>query len=165
MKLLKRFDILLNKLEGGLLILFLSAMILLAFAQVVLRNVFFAGILWGDILLRHLVLWIGFLGAAIATSNGRHISIDALTRFLPTRPRQAVSVLTHLFAAAICYLLLRGSITFIRNEIAMQTTVYESIPSWYGEIIIPVGFGLLVVHFVIRAVVGLQSFVRGEGPA
>jgi C4-dicarboxylate transporter DctQ subunit len=165
MKLLNRFDVLLNKLEGWLLILFLSVMILLAFAQVVMRNVFSAGILWGDILLRHMVLWIGFLGAALAASSGRHITIDALARFLPARPRLAVNVLTHLFAAAICFLLLRGSITFIQNEIAMETTVYNNIPSWYGEIIIPAGFGLLVVHFVIRAMVSLQSFLRGETAA
>lgn len=165
MKLLNQLDGLLNKLEGWLLILFLSVMILLAFAQVVLRNVFSAGILWGDILLRHLVLWIGFLGAAIATSRGRHINIDAVARFLPVRSRQAVSIVTHLFAAAICYLLLRASVTFIQNDIAMESTVYGNIPSWYAEIIIPVGFGLLVVHFVIRALASLQSLLRGEGAA
>ncbi|MGD0038444.1 MAG: TRAP transporter small permease subunit, partial [Bacteroidota bacterium] len=69
MKTLKTFDLALNKAEGALLILMLSIMVLVAFSQVMLRNVFHTGINGADVLLRHLVLWIGFLGAAIATSE------------------------------------------------------------------------------------------------
>lgn len=163
MKLLLRLDSYLNKVEGSFLIAFLGLMVVLAFLQVILRNVFSSGIMWADILLRHLVLWIGFLGAALATSRKRHINIDALTRFLPTKPRHAVGVLTDLFAAAICYLLFRSSITFVQNEIAEKTTIYADIPAWCGEIIIPIGFGLLVVHFVIRGVLSARElFSKGQ---
>ncbi|MEK6755697.1 MAG: TRAP transporter small permease [Bacteroidota bacterium] len=163
MKLLLRLDSYLNKVEGSFLITFLGLMVVLAFLQVILRNVFSSGIMWADILLRHLVLWIGFLGAALATSRKRHINIDALTRFLPTKPRHAVGVLTDLFAAGICYLLFRSSITFVQNEIAEKTTIYADIPAWCGEIIIPIGFGLLVVHFVIRGVLSARElFSKGQ---
>ena len=40
--------------------------------QVVLRQVFGGGILWCDTLLRHLVLWVGFLGAARAAGQHPH---------------------------------------------------------------------------------------------
>lgn len=165
MKLLRRFDEFLNAIEGGTLIALLTLMVLLAFLQVVLRNVFNAGILWADILLRHLVLWIGFLGAGLAASRHRHINIDALTRFLPERLRAATNVLTDLFAATICYFLFRASLTFISNEIADQTTVFGDIPAWYAQIIIPVGFGLLIVHFVIRALLSVQAALGKEQAA
>lgn len=162
MKLLRPIDSFLNMLEGGLLIALLGVMIVLAFLQVVLRNVFSEGILWADILTRHFVLWIGFLGAALATSNERHISIDALTRFLTARVQVAVKVLTNLFAAVVCYFLLRASQTFLANEILDERVVYAQIPSWYAEIIIPVGFGLLVVHFLIRSLLNWQR-ILGKG--
>lgn len=163
MKLLQKFDTLLNKAEGGLLILLLMVMILLAFVQVVLRNAFSSGILWADILLRHLVLWIGFLGAALAASSDRHISIDALTRFLPERVKRGVNVLSHLFAAFICFLFFRAALTFIENERIDGSTVYAEIPSWYAQIIIPIGFGLLFIHFLIRAILsGRDALTRGE---
>ena len=63
-----------------------------------------------------------------------------------------MEVLTDLFAAGICFLLAKASWTFVQGEIAGRSTVFENIPSWYAQIIIPVGFGLLVVHFVIRAI-------------
>jgi len=152
MKLLKTLDSVFNKIEGAVLIFLLLVMLFMAFGQVVLRNLFSGGIVWGDILLRHLVLWIGFLGAALATSGERHINIDILTRYLPERLRGGVAALSNVFAAAVCFLLFRASLTFIGFEIANNNTVFANIPSWIAQIIIPVGFGLLTFHFLVRAI-------------
>ena len=152
MNVLKTLDSIFNKIEGAVLIFLLLVMLFMAFGQVVLRNLFSGGIVWGDILLRHLVLWIGFLGAALATSGERHINIDILTRYLPERLRGGVAALSNVFAAAVCFLLFRASLTFIGFEIANNNTVFANIPSWIAQIIIPVGFGLLTFHFLVRAI-------------
>ncbi|MBN1397553.1 MAG: TRAP transporter small permease [Bacteroidetes bacterium] len=164
MKILKSVDSFLNKIEGALLVFLLLVMLFMAFGQVVLRNFFSGGIVWGDILLRHLVLWIGFLGAALATSSERHLNIDILTRYLPERLKGAVATLSNIFAAAICCLLLCASLTFIEFEISNNNTVFEEIPSWYAQIIIPVGFGLLTFHFIIRAVLDAGKALKKEVP-
>jgi TRAP-type C4-dicarboxylate transport system permease small subunit len=160
MNILKRIDKALTRVEEAVLITLLSVMVVMAFLQVVLRNLFSSGIFWADILLRHLLLWLGFLGAAIATSENRHINIDALRRFLSPNIRASVEVLTNLFATGICYLLAKASWTFVLGEIADHRTIFENIPSWYAQIIIPVGFGLLALHFLIRAVIR----ATGEAP-
>jgi C4-dicarboxylate transporter, DctQ subunit len=152
MKILKTVDSFFNKVEGAILIFLLLIMLFMAFGQVVLRNIFSGGIVWGDILLRHLVLWIGFLGSALATSGERHINIDILTRYLPERLKGAVATLSNVFAAVICFLLFRASLTFINFEITNTNTIFAEIPSWYGQIIIPVGYGLLAFHFIVRAI-------------
>jgi C4-dicarboxylate transporter, DctQ subunit len=152
MKILKSIDSAINKIEGAVLIFLLLIMLFMAFGQVVLRNVFTGGIVWGDILLRHLVLWIGFLGAALATSGERHINIDILTRYLSERLKRVVAVLSNIFAAVVCYLLFRASLTFIEFEIANNNTTFAEIPSWYVQIIIPVGYGLVAFHFIVRAI-------------
>jgi TRAP-type C4-dicarboxylate transport system permease small subunit len=151
MNILKSIDKALTRFEGYVLITLLFVMVVMAFLQVVLRNLFSSGILWADIFLRHLLLWLGFLGAAIATSENRHINIDALRRFFSKRMRAAVEVLTDLFAAVICFLLARSAWTFVQGEIADRRVLFGDIPSWYAQVIIPIGFGLLVVHFTIRA--------------
>jgi TRAP-type C4-dicarboxylate transport system permease small subunit len=163
MKMLKKIDLALNKIEGVFLILMLSVMMLVAFGQVMLRNVFHTGINGADILLRHLVLWIGFLGAAIATSEERHINIDALRRFLSPRIRSAVDVLTDLFAAVICFFLMNAARVFVQSEMTDQRMVYQDIPAWYVQVIIPIGFGLLVVHFTIRAILRAHSALTKGG--
>jgi C4-dicarboxylate transporter DctQ subunit len=164
MKALRNLDAILNKVESALLILMLSVMVVVAFGQVVLREVFRTGIDWGDILLRHLVLWLGFLGAAVATSEERHINIDALRRFLPPRIRSSVDVLTDLFAAFICFLLMEAAYGFVQLDASSQRMMLENIPSWYAELIIPVGYGLLAVHFALRALIRARS-VLAKGAA
>ena len=109
MTLLRSIDRGLVKAEGWLLVLFLGIMVVLSFAQVVLRNVFSTGFIWADPLVRHMVLWVGFLGAAIATHEERHISIDALTRFLSPRWKAAATIAGQLFLAVVCVALVSAS--------------------------------------------------------
>jgi TRAP-type C4-dicarboxylate transport system permease small subunit len=161
MKILKFIDRTFSRVEGWLLILLLTVMIVLAFGQVILRNIFNSGFMWGEVVLRHLVLWIGFLGAALAASQERHINVDALTRFLTPRVKAVVAVLTDLFASVVCFLLYRASTTFLEFEIADKHTVVADIPSWYAQIIIPAGFLLLSFHFFVRLVVSIETAVKG----
>jgi TRAP-type C4-dicarboxylate transport system permease small subunit len=162
MSVLKKLDSLLNKFEGGLLVLFLATMVVMAFLQVVLRNGFNSTILWVDILLRHLVLWTGFLGAALATSSERHINIDAFTRFLSPRVRSVVNTLTSVFAVAMCWFLLDASVTYVKNEMIAGSTIYADIPSWYSALIIPIGFGLLILHFSVRTILSASAALKNE---
>jgi TRAP-type C4-dicarboxylate transport system permease small subunit len=162
MKILKTIDTAFNKLESALLILMLTTMVVVAFGQVVLRNVFHTGIQGADVLLRHLVLWIGFLGAALATSAERHINIDALRRFLSPRIRSAIDVLTDLFASVVCFFLMNAARVFVEAEKADNRMVYQEIPAWYVQTIIPIGFGLLVIHFALRALIrGNNALSKG----
>jgi TRAP-type C4-dicarboxylate transport system permease small subunit len=165
MKTLKAIDQALARVEGWLVILLLTVMMLLAFTQVVLRNGWNSGLIWGDIVLRHLVLWIGFLGAALAASQNRHINVDALTRFLSARVKGLFSILTNLFASVVCFLLFRAGMTFIEFEIADRHEVYAQIPSWYVQVIIPAGFLLIAIHFLIRAAVSVEETVKARGAA
>ena len=162
MKALLFADRLLTRVEGWFLIALLSVMVGLAFLQVILRNVFQEGFIWGDILLRHIVLWIGFFGAAVATGQERHITVDALTRFLSDRVRRGILAVTQVFAAGVCVVLADASITFVQNDIISGATVYAEFPAWYSEIIIPVGFALIAFHFLVRAVLNARV-AAGKG--
>ena len=59
MKIVRSIDNFLKRIEESLLISMVILMVVLAFLQVVLRNVFSLGIIWADLFLRHLVLWVG----------------------------------------------------------------------------------------------------------
>ena len=77
----QRWDEILGRVEKFLLAAMLSIMILLAFLQIILRNVFSSGISWGDPLVRYLVLWVGFIGASLASKEGKHITIEVFSRW------------------------------------------------------------------------------------
>lgn len=152
MRTLKFLETLLTKIETFLIIVLLSVMLLLGFTQVLLRNLFHSGLVWGDIVLRHLVLWIGFIGALLATASDRHISIDVFSRFFSPKLKHITHIVVDMFSALICVLLFRAALTFLGFEISENHTVYGNIPSWYAQSIIPIGYGLLTVHFLLRAV-------------
>jgi len=152
-----------EKAETILLVIILSVMVLLAFVQVVLRNLFDQGILWGDILLRHLVLWVGFLGASLATREEKHISIDLLTRFVSKQGQHIVRAITNFFALFICYLLASASITFVADEKMVGTTLFSDVQAWYFQLIIPVGFILMAFRFFVLGIQYTIKFFRGKG--
>jgi TRAP-type C4-dicarboxylate transport system permease small subunit len=162
MKILRAVDGWLNKAESALLIVLLIGMVLLAFAQVVMRIAFSTGLIWGDILLRHSVLWIGFLGGALGVSGNRHITIEAFAHFMSSRTRSALSIVTSLFGAAICFLLANAALRFVKDEISSGSSIFGSIPTWYAEIIIPLGFSLFVFHFVVRAANSVEKLMKKE---
>ena len=81
-----RVDRVLERTEQALVVVFLSTMMIHAFLQIFLRNVLTTGLAWGDLLLRNLVLWIGFIGASLATREGKHIIMTDGNRII-TKPR------------------------------------------------------------------------------
>ena len=146
---LKNIDHWIARLETVLLVTVLSIMVILAFLQVVLRNLFSEGILWGDTFLRHLVLWVGFLGASLATREKKHINIDLFTRFFKAKLNSLFVAITNLFAAIVCWYLTSAAYTFVMDEKSYGTTLFNDIPSWYFQVIIPVGFLLMTFRVLV----------------
>jgi len=163
-KFLKYFDNWIARFESILLVIVLSMMVLLAFLQVVLRNLFSEGILWGDTFLRHLVLWVGFLGASLATREKKHINIDLFTRFFKGKAKALILSVTNLFAATVCWYLTSAAWTFVMDERAYNSIIFNDIPAWYFQIIIPVGFLLMTFRFLIIFIENLvQIFSSNSG--
>ena len=151
MKILDTINSWIEKAETVLLVVILSVMILLSFLQVLLRNFFEQGILWGDILLRNFVLWVGFIGASLATRESKHINIDLFTRFLSGGWKELAQLVTNLFASCVCVLLADAGWTFVMDEKLYETKIFADIPAWYFQIIIPVGFLLIAFRFFVLA--------------
>jgi len=155
----------LGHLESGLMTTLMVAMVLMAFGQIVLRNIFEVSILWADPFLRHLVLWTGMLGAALATRDDRHIKIDILPQLLPPRGKAILATLTNLFSAVICAFLVRAAVRFVRDEMEFGGPVFLDIPAWIVQLILPVAFVIISIRFLVHAVRSARSILQPEEPA
>jgi len=128
-------------------LLFLVAM---SFLQVVLRQFFGGGILWCDTLLRHLVLWVGFLGAARAAAEEKHFAFEAVTEHLPARLHGVAAGLARLTAVAVALLLAKAAWVFMLEERSAVDPLFTAgnlaVPGWPFAAILPVGFLLVAVH-------------------
>ena len=158
---LKRISQFLGNLEKWVLVLLLGFLTAFAVAQVIFRNFFSFGLVWGDDLLRHGVLWISFLGATRATLERKHIRIDLLPRVLPARLSFMADLMCCLISFAVCLLLTWASWNFVQGERLAGDIAFASIPYWCLELIFPISFALMACRFCLNCISGLIR--RPEG--
>jgi len=138
--------------ESALLVVLLATMILLAAYQVIGRNFFDTGVLWGDSLVRVLVLWVTFIGATIASRDDQHIRIDLLTRFLTDRSNAWLTRFRNLFTAAVAGLFAWYSLEFVMLDYQDGIVAFAAVPAWVCEAVMPFGAALISLRYLLRVV-------------
>ena len=165
MKIIMKIDRIIARIEEWLLIATVLFMVVLAFLQVLLRNIFDQSFMWGDPLLRHLVLWVGFIGASLATRTEKHITIDVLGRALKGKKKKVVQLLTDLFAMVISAILSHAAWQFVMMEREFESMAFGSVPAWYFQIIIPIGFALMALRYLFSFLEKARTLFGNEGEA
>ena len=160
-----RLDRLIGHIEKLLLSVLLASMIAVAFLQIVLRNFFDTGLPWGDSLVRYLVLWVGFIGAALATREGSHINIDVFSRWLPGVSKTVNSLVVHLFSCLICAVLAYASAVFVRNEKVMGGTAFLDIPVWLLQLVLPITFAVMTLRNALYGAGDIAIIIGNATPA
>ena len=160
----RRFDRL-DRFEDALLVILLGGMILLASTQILLRNLFDLGLVWIDPALRTMVLWLGLVGASIASRENRHIRIDILSRFFRRRTDLAIQGLVMLFSASVCLSIAGHGTRWLRLEYLDRLIGFAGIPAWIPEIVIPLSFTLMGLRYGFGALRVGRYFYRRFGRA
>jgi TRAP-type C4-dicarboxylate transport system permease small subunit len=110
---------------------------------------------WIDVLLRQLVILTSFLGAALATARGKHINIDALGKLLPQWLRRWTAVTTNLLALGVCLVLASAGKDLVAISREYPSEVTPFLDEWHLQLMFPLGFGLLALHFAVRVAEGV----------
>lgn len=139
----------LHKIEDGILIGLLLVMIFMAVLQIFLRNLFDSGIFWGDPLVRILVLWIGLIGAMVASRSNNHISIDLISRYLKGRIKRLTTLMTAVFTSVTCAVMAYFSLAFVIMEREDGLLAFANIPVWICESIIPFSFAVISLRYLL----------------
>lgn len=147
----------LHQFEDGLLALLLITMILLACAQILLRNAGGGSLLWADPTGRILLLWLGFLGALAAARKNRHIAIDIIGHYLPEKLKGMLARGVAIVTAIMCSLLAWHTARFVLFEWEAPTALVLGIPSWVPPLIIPLSFALMALRYAIHSAFGTET--------
>jgi C4-dicarboxylate transporter DctQ subunit len=148
----ERLDEIIGRLEKALMVVFLGLMIVMAFAQIALRNFMGIGLPWSESLVRYLVLWVGFIGASLATREGRHITIEVIKLRSSPGGRRYLAALSQICAAVVCALMTWASVKFVRDDAQIGNRAFLDLPTWVLETIIPATFAIMSLRFLLRAV-------------
>lgn len=158
-----RLDVMLqliHRVEDLIIALLLTATMGLALYQIVLRNIFGTGLVWGDILIRLMVLWLGMVGAMAATRQRKHISVDLVTRFLSPEWRRVSEGLTTFFAGSICMVAFYFCLQFVISEYESGGLAFAQVPYWVCESILPLAFFVIAVRYFIQFLLTLTPSLK-----
>jgi TRAP-type C4-dicarboxylate transport system permease small subunit len=148
--------------ENGILVLILITMLVMVVLQILMRNLFESGIVWGDVLVRILVLWVGLLGAMVASRKGNHINIDILSRYLPERVKNTLKSATEFFAAAVCSVAAFYTFGLVKIEFAEGGMAFAQVPIWVCEAIIPIAFLVIALRYFMLSLITLLQTVKSS---
>jgi len=162
----------------GLLLLLMP---LIPAAEFLGRRIFGAGIPDATDYLRHLTLWVGFLGAMVATRDDRHLKLAGDSGWVPVPFRAggvflqafvSSAVAAGLFVAALQLVLseataLPAALTpllpgFVADRLISaegfsggnSARIGGWLPIWIAESVMAVGFLVMAARFVLRAPLG-----------
>lgn len=180
MSILEKLDRALARVEAALVVAIMAVMLGLSLVQLLLHALptlatrlgaspdtvaaLPAGFEWADIVVRQMVLWLGFVGGALATHEGRHIAIDAAAKFLGPRRSAGLLVVSSLAALVVVVVLTRASVDFVLDERAKGVTLFGDTPSWPWKAVMPVAFAAIAFHFVVAALKQLQVALGRRAP-
>lgn len=119
--------------------------------ELVLRTFFATGITGAAEYVQHLTLWVGFLGAAIAARERRHLSLSQGVRIVPERFAGAARVASALVSVAVAGGLTWASYRFVSFEMESAARVGALIPVWMVEAVLPLAFALITLRFIGQA--------------
>ena len=159
----RRVATVIERIETALIALLVLAMVVLAGAQILLRNLFDTGFAWADPLLRAMVLWAAMLGALAAARDDKHIGLDLLTHFLHGPAKRVARVIALLFAAAVSAAMAWYGFNLVQVDFGGGTAI-AGVPGWVIESILPVGFALLAIRLAVRAFMPPRSDAPALAP-
>jgi tripartite ATP-independent transporter DctM subunit len=144
-----------TRLERAILTVLLLAMIALPAASTVSRRFLGRELPGASVLAQHITLWVGFLGALLATASGRHLALGTLGALPKGKLRALAHAFGHAVSAAACALLAWASVLLVRVEWGSQGMVAFGVRVAWSQLVMPAGFAVMALRF---------AWMAGEAP-
>ena len=139
----------LNKISEIAVMIFMIAISVITFVQVVFRYVFNNSLFWSEEVGRYLLVWITFLGAAIGVNKGAHIGIDFIYSKIPDRYKVLFNFFINITGMIFGFLMLYYG-TKLSYFVRMQKSSALLIPMSVPYFSVAVGGFLIFINYIIH---------------
>jgi C4-dicarboxylate transporter DctQ subunit len=132
--------------------------------EVILRYVFKHSLIFTEELARYLMVWIVFLGSALAVRDEAHIRINILVKRLNPTLGKAARLLAHGLVLIFLVIIAVEGFRILPGQLR-QMCITINVSLFYFYLAIPVGAILMIVYLlpVIRATLA-ERFTEGASP-
>jgi tripartite ATP-independent transporter DctM subunit len=129
----------------------LLAMGLLPVFEMAMRGVTGSGIPGAQSFVQHLTLWVAFLGAMLATREGRHLSLSTDLKIFPDRIQHYGDLLAAAASTAVSAGLFWASWRFVKSEYDFSVGAGGHwLPAWAMEAILPLAFLVMTLRMMVQ---------------
>lgn len=150
------------RLEIFTVVLLVASLVVLGTVQVVMRNLMHSGLLWADPFMRHVVLYLGAIGATVASARMNHITVDVASRILPARLKPARRAVVYGATAIATYLLAIAAIRLVIDERSFGEVAFLGIKAWVIQLILPVAFVVITYRTLLAIFLGREPAEAGS---
>jgi TRAP-type C4-dicarboxylate transport system permease small subunit len=149
---MKIFNVI-NKSFEIFLVVVVALQAVLLMASVLFRYLFNSPIVWGDEIVRYSLIWMTFVGAAMATKENQHIQVDVIDLVLPALGKKILNW----FVDAVVIAFMAFMIYFGIRMTDFQRGMYGETLSWfsyaYVYVSIPIGGLFMIIYTISKYVV------------
>lgn len=153
-----------DSIVNGVIVVLLGGMVLLATAQILLRNLFSYSLFWGDELIQLALLWLVMSGAVAAARAGEHLRINILAQYVAPAAKPWMYAAIHAFSAGVCAVLAWQSGLLVFDSLEYGDTLIGDFPAWVAQLVMPVGFGLLALNYAVRGLLEVFHGIHRSSP-
>ena len=159
----KAFDRIARVIELVLAFAFILA-VLLNFSNVVGRYLFGISLLGSDEMQVFIMVGMTFLGAVVVSRRNHHLRMDVLVQFMPLPVRVALRIAEQLLLAALACFVLTQSYFYARQMFRIgRTSDMAGVPMWIPHGTVALGFALIFIIAIWRAVAILRRQPDASG--
>ncbi len=133
----------LQAIEDLLSVLALLTMALLPLAEMTIRPFYPTGIPGSTLWVQHLVLWVTFLGAAVAAREKQLLSLASGDRLFAGRAEPLRRWLVAGIGFSVCLVLAKGGWDLIVAEREGGSLLALGVPVWVVQLVMPVGWAVI----------------------
>lgn len=142
----------LDKYLGYLLVLLLSVMTLDVLWGVLTRYAFGSQADWSEELARFLLIWISLLGAAYASGQSMHLSIDLLMPKLTQASQRRLSIFIHvvILLFALTVMVIGGFRLMYVTQVLGQRSAALQVPMYLVYAVVPLS-GVIIICYIVNS--------------
>lgn len=107
---------------------------------------------------------IALFGGVYASHQGKHLSMDLLSRRFPPRGRLVLKLVLSLFVAFVLVLVIRAGYNNVLNERLQQESSEKLISSVTVAWLIPAAGALMMLHTMLHMLLDIDYLRRGKTP-
>ncbi len=104
-----------------------------------------------SVLVQHFTLWIGFIGAVLATRQNKLLALTKKPLFDKAEYFHFGKWLAKLTTFLVLVALTWGSWELLKIEFEYPIDIAPNIPRWLAQIIMPIGFGLMAIEVYFKS--------------